>query len=977
MLYGHNTNAAGAPRHSARSPSGLNAGGSTSRALSPQHHYRHGSAAGSAMADGINSFSFIHEAIRNHGAELELERRTREAAVRDLSARTSVEIGELREMIKQLRQENSTLKDQVWSLEKRKAAAGSSGVVSLPADSYFGGSTALTNVQLPLIPRVTDLENSIDQLTSKVSKLQASEKAREEALQKAVVEQQLQQREALEHAKEFARSECDRREAARIEPLEQHQREAAAAHSELQRLVGKQTAEHGGQLASLADRLRAAEEGLNAVTSDRQTQNQLDEWKRVMKATAEVEADKLKSTLADLRADMAKAARRQESADLEVQEALQSYVGQRVDVLRAEMLPREELAKITALVTTAQKDTDRAADAAQNAKVVAEEARRELTRRVAALEADESSLEGRVVQLASDVAGGAQATKAVAAAVDELRAAVKANHAATADASDRLTAASGKQFEHAALLDAVGQDVARLKALQAAAATTEGTERQQIKERLHVAEDEVKALKAKLAAVDEAQQTQKKDTDRALNDVRSTVGAEERASNQLSQQRTVTALAALEARLAAVDGRCDGVEEGVAKVREEVLSAVRAKAEATKEYVNERLGECDEACKGRQREAKEALGRVEEKTANVALRAKALEAAVEGLPTQQEVERAVIEAKDAASKTSARLHAEQTKETNAIREDSSAFRAATEKAISDLQSEAKARALDTASKAVLEDLRVRVDDVVAAIDQHEAAMASNISKTVRDRLKPLQDAQTAQKEEFDEFQQLTAELAQRLKTVVGSVEGHDEALKEHGAALEAADKSRASVFNELMMAVSVACSHEQQYGAHAEEASSASPAPNGGAASVTPRVSITSMGDVVQYILNCVADAQQELQEQVQGLERLRSASMQHPPPVTDDDVHAALQTVSVPLMELTKIVDRHEKGFSIIPELVQGIRFNNKGLINVATAVGVSTDGLKIRALDDSELQEALSEAADGDREREYEITEKERHWM
>eukprot|EP00388_Colpodella_angusta_P046673 GDKK01070203.1.p1 GENE.GDKK01070203.1~~GDKK01070203.1.p1 ORF type:complete len:195 (+),score=29.30 GDKK01070203.1:37-585(+) len=182
------------------------------------------------------------------------------------------------------------------------------------------------------------------------------------------------------------------------------------------------------------------------------------------------------------------------------------------------------------------------------------------------------------------------------------------------------------------------------------------------------------------------------------------------------------------------------------------------------------------------------------------------------------------------------------------------------------------------------------------------------------------------------------------------------------------------------MAVSVACSHDQQFGSSHGDVNGTSAS---SALTPAPTANIKSLGDVVQYVLNYVADSQQEQQEQqeqlqgqLQNFEQLREPSMR-PDVLTEEDLHAALQTVSGPLMELTKIVDRHEVGFSTISELVQAIRFNNKGILTVAGTVGIDKEGLRLRTFDDADLMDAVSEAVADTKDRDLEIADRERNWM
>ncbi|CUF51396.1 Hypothetical protein, putative, partial [Bodo saltans] len=340
----------------------------------------------SAAQDGVlpPAQQYHPDSLRVLASELGLERQIREDTIRELSRRTSHEVAELREQIRQLRDENQSMKLSVQGLDglvRRQRTASPSyaldvggelgGMMSSPGRGGDGSSIAL-------LPRVADLEAVVQRQQRLIEErgLRWDQSIADAINTRVDGEVEKMRTVARESARDATDAYVALRTDAMKEMFESHIKQAETGYqkaSEAARTVDamlqNSRRQTEGQLARLEERVDSALQGKDQwlrVSSDvhETVRLQLEQERsrtedQLQQLRAEVptpQRNKAEDQLQQLRAEVANASKKQSEESRDAQHALQHFVNQRLDTFGANTMRRDDAVKLLSSATTQLED---------------------------------------------------------------------------------------------------------------------------------------------------------------------------------------------------------------------------------------------------------------------------------------------------------------------------------------------------------------------------------------------------------------------------------------------------------------------------------------------------------------------------------------------------------------------------------------------------------------------------------------------
>jgi hypothetical protein len=358
-------------------------------------------------------------------SELSLERQIREDTIRELSRRSSHEVAELRESVRQLREDNQNMKLTVQGLEglvRRQRTASPYGIegdggMTSPGRGGEGSSIAL-------LPRVADLEAVVQRQQRLIEErgLRWDQSITEAISTRVEAEAEKMRTVAREAARDATDAYVALRTDAMKEQFESHIKQAENGYqraSEAARTVDamlqNSRRQTEGQIARLEERVDSALEGK-------------DKWMRVstdvhetVRLQLEQERTRMEDQLQHLRAEVANASKRQSEESLDAQHALQHFVNQRLEALSAQTMRRDEAIKLLSSATTQMEDEASSMRRVLQAyKTQSDDGRVELNKFLQESEARLASIRAAVDELSVTRQADSDNVSRVRASVDEI-----------------------------------------------------------------------------------------------------------------------------------------------------------------------------------------------------------------------------------------------------------------------------------------------------------------------------------------------------------------------------------------------------------------------------------------------------------------------------------------------------------------------------------------------------------------------------
>ena len=330
------------------------AAGAASGGVSGKNHQQadHASLAGAAglLRQLGESMNALRAQTRSHAAELDLERTVREDSVKELSRRMGHEMAEMREIVKQLRNDNADLRKAVFDLERRPAARSTAhtGIIESPA-AESGTASHYQSSHSALLPRVADLEAAVSRHQTAIADRARRHDALIQDMINAKIDHEVEKIRSI--AREAARDSTEDLVKLRIQSIQSMfaaeieraagtYQQAAEMASGVEQVMKEDHAERSRQFAAVNQRISQAMEG-------REKWNNLQaEVRDVVRAQLDTERTRLEDVASVLRGELASMTKRQASEAAELQHSLQHYVTQRLDVLSAQTASREDVQRL-------------------------------------------------------------------------------------------------------------------------------------------------------------------------------------------------------------------------------------------------------------------------------------------------------------------------------------------------------------------------------------------------------------------------------------------------------------------------------------------------------------------------------------------------------------------------------------------------------------------------------------------------------
>ena len=527
----------------------------------------------------------LQENARTHAAELEMERNNREIAIKELSTRTKNEFAELRDMIKQLRTENSNLRETVWTLERnmRLAPVSTLPLHEDPRLSYFGnGERAVVHHdEMPLIPRVHDLETALDKLKRGQERLLDQERLSVERLDQVQSDLATVCSQAVDEAKQFTE-----RQVTQLKDLLELEKDARLRdHDEIRNDLMDATTQLRHEMGVQGDgfnrRFNDVDDAVaKCVAANGSVGPALAKLEATVDASETATKQRLEEATFQLKQDVEKQLRQARDERVDAQQDLQRHVSQKVEVVTASFLQREEFTRFQKqIVADLQSEVAGASKHAQQARVTAEDTRRELAAKLADLDLGASELTTKVEQVSQAIKAQEQVGRNNNSDIGDVKGQIRIMQTAADGLDHQLTKVSAKVAALEETSDATINSLGRLKAQVESQHHNDASEREQQASRLAMIEATSLEARKDLRNTDSEVATIRLLAERALaltDECHGTLSSERGLGGEASKraqssietlQKALNDLRATHnSRVTEVDNRIDEIEKRVVAV---------------------------------------------------------------------------------------------------------------------------------------------------------------------------------------------------------------------------------------------------------------------------------------------------------------------------------------------------------------------------------------------------------------------------
>eukprot|EP00758_Cryptobia_borreli_P006638 Tbor_TRINITY_DN5186_c0_g1::TRINITY_DN5186_c0_g1_i1::g.25870::m.25870 len=939
------------------------------------------------------SIQVLHENIKAQAIELEMEKNQRESSIRELSTRTHTEISEMKEIIKQLRIENSTMKESLWTVERKVKSLQHQGTSSC-TDHTSNASTGFLSPRresghhsLPLIPRVRELETDVTWIKSYIDELKVSERSRDEFQAKYHSDYVSLKESLATNCREMLDREIDRHNMEQKRVHDDYQRTIFSINDNTINEMSRLESELKKSILEVEKKANDALQYSKATTAGGEAiELQFNNIRAEIKVNQAADHRVNEEALINIRSDVNKALREHTKETQDAQQDMQSYVSQKIELANTNYVTRDEYTRFQQqTISSLSMDVESANRLAQSAKVTAEDVRREHSSRISKYEADQESLKATVDGLVESKSSTEQQHRKVAGELDEFRGRFKTLHSLSEEFQERSTQQAGKIQEVQSGLETVVSAAARLKTSVETAANIDVQDKQHLKERMYVLEELTQDTVRKARMMED---TLRADIDRAYKTAteaaevcrNSSSTAELHGDDVASTKKTNQAIDVLQKKLMELQNRCNEIDTTLESLRDDTTVIVNSKLDAFSKKINgkidEGLKDCHNMVEGNDEQIKAAFTKLEE---HISSKDKAATATIQGVrqdiqdkieAIEEEVKARYNDLAQKQKKDMSTVNAEITEVTYSLRDldqklSQQVFetanlgkqiqqeaaekteiraqmaeekRAKSEEKKNDAEASARQNeAITIINKKVItiealmegrlaetsmEEMCLKVtNDVIATYKKENHASSEKNAQCEQMKIQEMEMKQNSKlqsiAEDISHLHAIVEDLAALIESNTVNAEDTSKAIVHQNTLLQAVEESLNVINMEIGDSLQVAKEFHQNY--YFEK----------GDAQRDP----DTLGAVIQMILAHYSAIRSDFEEES--------------------------KTISSSVMEITRIVDRHEVGFASMNELVEAIEFNASNIVTLADAVGLDKEGYRLQVFNDSELQGVISEAA------------------